>query len=181
MTTAPASETTATESVRFVRPRIEQGTAIRRLIADCRPLDLNSTYLYLLLTHHFADTCILARAGERAIGFISAYRPPGRGATLFVWQVAVAPAARGQGLAGRMLRALLQRQELRGVTRIETTVSPSNAASRAVFQKLAQSLGAPLAESTLFRADHFGADAHEDERLVAIGPFRTDDITQEDA
>lgn len=181
MTTPVAHRPQTQASFRLVRPRLEHGAAIHRLIGACRPLDVNSAYLYLLLTHHFADTCILALAGERAVGFVSAYRPPGRPDKLFVWQVAVAPDARGQGLAGRMLRALLARPALRDLSRIETTVSPSNAASRATFEKLAAALGAPLAEGALFKAEHFGAEAHEDERLVAIGPFNTETITKEDA
>ncbi|HSO06929.1 MAG TPA: diaminobutyrate acetyltransferase [Pelomicrobium sp.] len=180
MSTAAAVSPDAHPAIRLVRPRVEQGAAIRALIEACRPLDVNSTYLYLLLAHHFADTCILALAGERAVGFVSAYRPPGRPDTLFVWQVAVAPEARGQGLAGRMLRALLARPALRGVTRIETTVSPSNAASRGMFARLAADLAAPLEEGALFDAEYFGAEAHEDERLIAIGPFSTETITKED-
>lgn len=180
MNLASAPEPVATVPVRLGRPRLEQGADIRRLVAECPPLDLNSAYLYLLLAHHFADTCIVARSGEQAVGFVSAYQPPGRADTLFVWQVAVAPEARGRGLAGRMLRALLRREALRDVTRVETTVSPGNAASRAVFRGLAEYLGAPLAERPLFRTGHFGSAAHEDERLIAIGPFRTESIVRED-
>jgi L-2,4-diaminobutyric acid acetyltransferase len=180
MNLAAAPESVATAPLRLGRPRIDEGADIHRLVAECRPLDLNSAYLYLLLAHHFADTCIVARSGERAVGFVSAYQPPGRADTLFVWQVAVAPEMRGRGLAGRMLRALLRRDALRAVTRLETTVSPGNAASRMMFRKLADYLGAPLAERALFQAEHFGPTAHEDERLVAIGPFRTKPMTSED-
>lgn len=159
-------------ALRFVAPAVEHGAAIHDLIAKCRPLDLNSTYLYLLLTHHFAQTCILALAGDEPVGFVSGYIPPGKRDTLFVWQVAVAPAARGQGLAKKMLLTLLQRPALAEVTRIETTVSPSNTPSRAMFEAVAAALHAPLNDAPLFTAAHFGADAHEEERLIAIGPFR---------
>ncbi len=181
MIAATAPKDAPGEAFRFATPRLEHGAAIHRLIAACKPLDVNSAYLYLLLTHHFADTCMAALAGDRVVGFVSAFRPPGRPDTLFVWQVAVAPEARGRGLAGRMLGALLARPALREVTRIETTVSPSNAASRAMFRKLAADLGAPLEESALFKAEHFGADVHEDERSIAIGPFRHQAKSKENA
>ncbi|GAA4322784.1 diaminobutyrate acetyltransferase [Pigmentiphaga soli] len=157
---------------RFESPRPEDGAAIQRLVRESPPLDVNSTYAYLLLCRDFADTCVVARRDEGTLaGFVSAYLPPPRPQTLFVWQVAVAADCRGRGLAQAMIRHLLARPRAAGVRRIETTVSPSNRPSRRMFAALAQELGAGCEEETLFDAALFGDGAHEEETLLRIGAF----------
>ena len=54
---------------------------------------------------------------------------------------------------------------------VGTTVGPGNRASRKLFSRLAARLGAPLGETALFDAALFGADTHEAEPLLRIGPF----------
>lgn len=158
-------------------PGRADGAAIHALVAACPPLDLNSCYAYLLLAEHFAGTCVLAE-GPRgaALGFVSAYLPPERPDTVFVWQVAVHPEARGCGLGLRMLAAVLQRPACRHVAFLETTVGPGNQASRALFARLAERCGAGLTELPLFGRDHFGGQAHEDEPLLRIGPLRRESL-----
>ncbi len=105
------------------------------------------------------------------VGCISGYLVPARPDTLFIWQVAVGAAARGQGLALRMLQHLLERPACRAVRFMETSITPDNGASWGLFRKLAESQGAPLADSDWFDRDrHFGG-AHDSEQLVRIGPF----------
>lgn len=152
-------------------PRVRDGAAIHRLVEACKPLDLNSTYVYLLLCEHFAETCVHAKRAERTVGFVSAYRPPQHGNVIFVWQVAVAEEMRGQGLARAMLRELLARSALRGCRYLETTVSPSNEASRRLFHGLGRELRAPVSERALFGEHDFGEEHHECEALIRIGPF----------
>ncbi|WP_066453770.1 diaminobutyrate acetyltransferase [Castellaniella caeni] len=152
-------------------PRRADGPRLHALVAHCPPLDLNSLYLYLLLTEHFPQTCLVAEDDHGVLGMVSAYLPPGRSEVLFVWQVAVHPRARGRGLALSMLRRLLRRPGLRQVRWLETTVGPGNEASRRLFARLAGTLNAPLRESALFDAALFGVDAHEAEPLLRIGPF----------
>lgn len=168
---APARHAYETNEVTFGRPGAEHGADIRRLIAACPPLDLNSTYAYLLLGEHFADTCVRAARAGRTVGFVSGYRIPGREEVLFVWQVAVAQEARGLGLAKAMLLELLSRDAAGSCRRLETTVSPSNAPSRALFRSLASDLQAPLEEKPLFTESHFARENHESEVLICIGPF----------
>lgn len=155
----------------FRQPCRADGPALHDLVSQCPPLDLNSVYLYLLLTEHFPDTCILAQDSMGVCGMVSAYQPPGRPDVLFVWQVAVHPRARGMGLALGMLQRLLERENLARVQWVETTVSPGNRASRGLFAKLAEKLEASLDESTLFDAGLFGPGTHEAEPLLRIGPF----------
>lgn len=157
--------------IRLGQPGVGHGAQIRRLIADCPPLDVNSTYAYLLLCEHFAATCVHAARQGHTLGFISGYRIPGREDVLFVWQVAVAAEARGLGLAKVMLRELLSRDATRSCRSLETTVSPSNATSRKLFRSLARELGAPVEERALFTESHFSMENHETETLIRIGPF----------
>jgi L-2,4-diaminobutyric acid acetyltransferase len=154
-------------------PRTTDAAAIHRLISECPPLDLNSVYTYLLLSEHFSQTCIVAGRGDTIDGFVSAYRPPDRANTLFVWQVAVHERARGLGLARLMLNDLLQRPVCACVHYIETTVGPDNTASRGMFAGLARQMAAPVHEEPCFRPELFGAASHEDEPLLRIGPFGT--------
>jgi L-2,4-diaminobutyric acid acetyltransferase len=154
-------------------PRKTDAAAIHRLISECPPLDLNSVYTYLLLTEHFPQTCIVAGCEDTIDGFVSAYIPPDQADTLFVWQVAVHERARGLGLARRMLKELLQRSGLEAVQYVETTVGPDNTASRGMFAGLARQMAAPVHEEPCFRPELFGAESHEDEPLLRIGPFGT--------
>lgn len=152
-------------------PGKHDGRAIHDLVADSAPLDLNSVYTYLLLAEHFSPTCVVAHAQDGLCGFVSAYVPPGRPNVLFVWQVAVHRQARGRGLGPRMLRHLLGRAGLEDVRYMETTVGPSNRASRNMFARVAGSLGASVRESRLFSRSLFGPHGHDDEPLLRIGPF----------
>lgn len=152
-------------------PTKTDGHAIHGLVADCPPLDLNSVYTYLLLCEHFTNTCVLATADGIPQGFVSAYIPPNKPDVLFVWQVAVHTRNRGRGLGRLMLNSLLNRTHLGDIRYIETTVSPDNPASRRMFDGLARSLGASIQETPLFGRDLFGAQAHQDEPLLRIGPF----------
>jgi L-2,4-diaminobutyric acid acetyltransferase len=152
-------------------PERGDGAALHNLVAECPPLDENSLYCNLLQATHFADTCIAAEQAGHLVGFISAYLVPGRPETLFVWQVAVGPRARGQGLATRMLDGLLGRPRCRGVTHLETTVTASNEASWALFEGFARKHGAPLLRSTLFDRDADFDGAHDSEILARIGPL----------
>ncbi|MCW8829611.1 MAG: diaminobutyrate acetyltransferase [Gammaproteobacteria bacterium] len=153
-------------------PNLEEGKPVHELIQRCPPLDVNSSYNYFLLCSHFRDTCVVAEANDRIVGFLSAYLIPGRAETLFVWQVAVDEAARGHGLAGRMLEHVMARPFCADVHTLETTISPSNLPSRRVFQHYAEKVGAQSSEETFIEVHHFGGEAHEEERLIRIGPWK---------
>ena len=129
-------------------------------------------YCNLLQCHDFADTAIAAETADGdLVGFISGYRPPARQDTLFVWQVAVDSRMRGQGLALKMLLALVERLRPTGVSRLETTISPGNAASEALFKKAFRLLGADYSTEVLFsRQTHFNGE-HDDEIIYRAGPF----------
>jgi len=154
------------------RPTDGDGYPLHQLVARCHPLDTNSAYCNLLQCTDFADTAIAAENLDgQLVGFISGYRPPSRPDTLFVWQVAVDASLRGQGLALRMLLALTERVAADGVRFLETTISPDNGASQALFKRAFACLDIGYETHTLFsRAAHFDGQ-HEDEVLYRAGPF----------
>ena len=142
-----------------------------RLVRDSGVLDVNSTYCYLLLCKHFAETCCLATMGDEVVGFVTAYLPPGRPDTLFVWQIGVTLEHRSHGLANRLLKELLQRDVCRCVRFVEATVAPTNHASRALFTALARQLDGNLSEQPYLAPTLFPQGEHEPENLLRIGPF----------
>jgi len=158
--------------VRLRRPTDGDGLPLNQLVARCQPLDRNSVYCNLLQCSDFADTGIAAEDAQgHLVGFISGYRPPQRPDTLFIWQVAVAPEARGQGLALRMLLALVARVAADGVRYLETSISPDNQASQALFLRAFERLGIEHGTRTLFSRERHFAGEHEDEVLYRAGPL----------
>ncbi len=159
---------------RFRPPRAEDGAEIWRLIEASGALDTNSLYCNLLQCTDFADTCTVVE-DERVIGWMSAYIPPSRPDTLFVWQVCTAPAARGMGLARRMIREVLARPACSDVRQVECTITRANAPSWGLFRALARDLDAPLQSSLRFARDTHLDGRHDSEMRVAIGPINTGD------
>jgi len=147
---------------------------VSALIATCPPLDANSAYCTLLQCTDFADSCIVAEREGRLMGWVSGYRLPAAPGDFFVWQVAVAAAARGQGLAGRMVGELLARPQSAGVTHLVTTITDDNRASWALFEGLARKWQAPLRKDARFERDAHFSGAHATEWQARIGPLPAD-------
>lgn len=171
--THPAGSTpmnrTSTSVLR--RPNSEDGPAVTALIAASPPLDANSAYCNLLQCSDFADTCVVAERHGEVIGWISAYRPPSDPDSIFVWQVAVAGSARGEGLGGRMLDELVSLPAVQGATTLTTTITEANPASWALFGAFARRHGAHLSKAERFeRGTHF-AVAHDTEWQASIAPL----------
>lgn len=147
------------------------GAAVHQLIADCPPLDTNSLYCNLLQCSHFRQTSVVAELDAAIVGAISGYLIPERQDTLFIWQVAVGSAARGQGLALRMLDHIVDRRMCRDVRFMETTITEENAASWGLFRKFADKRGAELHSEVGFDRDTHFRGQHDTEMRVRIGPF----------
>ncbi len=161
------------DKIHLRKPQTSDGFKIHQLIANSPPLDLNSVYSYYLLSEHFRDTCVVAESQGEIAGFISAYHPPKRNNTLFVWQVVVDQRLRGKQIARRMLNALLQQLEPCELRYVEATVNPSNTASRRLFERLAIEHGSDMEETTFLDATAFGSSGnHESEILLRI-PLNT--------
>lgn len=161
-----------TDDLELSKPVPEDGAGLNDLIAQCPPLDTNSTYCNLLQCTHFSETSIKAELDGDLVGFISGYIPPEKNDTLFVWQVAVSSKARGRGLGKRMLISLLERTAREyGVSHLETTITPDNKASWALFTGVAEALDTRLKHKTLFECQRHFDGKHDDEVLLRIGPF----------
>lgn len=160
------------------RPTADDAAEVHDLIAACPPLDTNSLYANLIQCTHFADSCAVARSHGRVVGWISGHKPPGKPDTYFLWQVAVHPVARGTKLPKSMLADILSRPQQAGVSSMETSITPSNKASWALFRSVATWLGAPIRDEAWFEHGRHFAGRHETERLVTIGPFRAGTVAR---
>jgi len=173
-----ATSSGSSTAVSFRHPTLADGPGIWQLVADAGTLDCNSTYAYLLLCRDFADSCAVAEQNGKLQGFVTGFRPPLRPDVWFLWQVGVAASARGHGLAGKLALFILNQQSRQGVRFLETTVTKSNEASRALFRGLARRLQTRLEEQPLFGAGLFPGGEHEPEPLLTIGPFDTTTVEQ---
>lgn len=150
------------------------GSAVWQLVKDAGTLDVNSPYCYIMLCDIFRDTCAAAVIGEELVGFMSGYRRPDRPDTLFIWQVAVHPKARGRGIAKAMLKELLNREEQQAVKYVEATIGPANTASRRLFSGFAADRGTQCRITEQYGPELFpSAATHEPELLFRIGPMHS--------
>lgn len=151
---------------------VADGATIWRLARDCDVLDTNSCYAYLLICRAFAETTLVAAVSDEIVGFVTAFVPPARPDVIFVWQVGVAPAGRKQGIAKKLLHAIIRVPACRRVKYLEATITPSNAPSRRLFRAVANELQAEFQVAPGFRSEDFGSAEHEPEELIRIGPFQ---------
>ncbi|WP_067825077.1 diaminobutyrate acetyltransferase [Nocardia inohanensis] len=167
---AIAPQLLAEPSILIREPVVADGARIWAMAKDSRVLDANSSYAYLLWCRDFADTSVVAEIDGELAGFVTGYTRPQDPHTIFVWQVAVDHRHRGRGLGVALLDALVEGQARQGVSRLETTISPDNPASIAMFRSLARRRGARLTRSALFAPGDF-PDGHEPEDLYRIAPI----------
>ncbi len=168
---SPKGPESETSNIVLRKPTAQDGPHLHKLVARCKPLDENSIYCNLLQCSHFAATGVAAERDGELVGFVSGYVIPERPDTFFLWQVAVGEQARGCGLAGRMINAILARPELSALRYLETTITPDNEASWALFRAFARRQGADLESKVHFTRDTHFHGAHDDEHLLRIGPF----------
>jgi L-2,4-diaminobutyric acid acetyltransferase len=152
-------------------PTLADAAALWQLVRQSGVLDLNSPYSYLILCHHFADTCLVAERHGEIVGFVTGYRPPRTPEVIFVWQIGVATSMRGRGLGVRILEALVRKNIENGATFLEATVTPSNAPSQALFRSMARRFHTQCVETLCFSERNFPESGHEAEYLFRIGPF----------
>ncbi|WP_084528923.1 diaminobutyrate acetyltransferase [Nocardia crassostreae] len=162
-------------SILVRNPLLDDGARMWRIAKDSRVLDANSSYAYLLWCRDFATTSVVAEIGGEVAGFVIGYVRPQEPGTLFVWQVAVDHAFRGRGVGVAMLDVLLESLADQGVSLLETTISPDNTASIAMFGALARRRRSAMTRTPLFTPGHF-PDNHEAELLYRIAPANDQEI-----
>lgn len=159
-------------TINIRRTHAGDGKNIWQLVKDVGVLDLNSAYCYLVLCDHFRETCAVAEMEGEVVGFVTAYLLPEDETTLFIWQIGIASAARGRGVAKKLILELLARKSCRNVTQISATISPSNKASLALFNSLANHLQAGFNAQDYYDRSLFPDNGHEQEDLITVGPFK---------
>ena len=177
---SPAAEPVSTDPITLRCPVVQDGAALWQLVNRSGALEENSCYAYLLLSTHFANTCVVAETAGGIVGFVAAYIPPTKPDVLFVWQIGVAREARRFGLGKRLLNHLASLVGARDARFLEATVTPSNAPSRRLFESFAEGLGVSCQETEGFSHEDFGAETHEAERLLRIGPLPERPVNDED-
>jgi L-2,4-diaminobutyric acid acetyltransferase len=155
----------------FRPPSPGDAAEIWQLVQQTPALDANSPYAYLLLCTDFAETCAVAEARGEVTGFLLGYRPPERPESYFVWQVGVSEDHRGRGVAAGLLDWTFARLVDAGVRFLEATITPSNEASRSLFQGFARRRDAAFQELPGFPSQLFPNGAHEEEVRIRIGPI----------
>ncbi|WP_372878102.1 diaminobutyrate acetyltransferase [Spongiibacter marinus] len=155
----------------FRQPTAEDGYPLNQLVANSPPLDPNSVYCNLLQCTHFAETSVAVEESGQLVGFISAYIPPAKPDTVFVWQVVVDKSQRGRGLAKKMMREIVQRPACADVRFLETTITPDNEASWALFRSFARDMNTELNHDIWFEREAHFHGKHDSEALLRIGPF----------
>jgi L-2,4-diaminobutyric acid acetyltransferase len=170
MTLSGTGTTASAPFFDFRSVQSSDGATLWRVVQAAGTLELNSSYLYLLMAADFGDTCLLAEHQGQAAGAVIGYRPPREPEAAFVWQVGVLPAHRGQGLGLQMLMAWRQLPGNRDARWVTATVDPGNQASQALIGALARRLQVPLTTQPHFTPDQFPID-HPAEPLLRIGPM----------
>lgn len=168
------SDATGRATTRLRAPLGTDAARVWALIDATPALDSNSLYANLLQCSDFSSTCTIAERGGEVIGWMSGYVPPAQPDTLFVWQICVSDAARGQGMGRRLIADALVRPANAHIRQLSCTITADNTASWALFASVARALDAPLQRADRFDADAHFAGQHASELGVTIGPFRRD-------
>jgi L-2,4-diaminobutyric acid acetyltransferase len=171
---APPSSARSAGQLAIRAARQADGPEIWRLVRDSESLELNSCYAYLVLCRDFGHTSVVAELDGRVVGFVVGYCPPNDPEVVFVWQVGVDGAARGRGIAGKLLRALVALPGCKAVRFLETTVTPDNQPSLKLFSSFARGVDAAIERVGGFGEEDFRYQPHEREDRYRIGPFGTE-------
>ena len=155
--------------IKITSPSKKYGYALSKLIERCPPLDLNSTYHYLIQSHYFSKSCSVAFESNKVIAFVSGFINPSKNNALFIWQVAIDEDYRGKGLGIELIEFILKQNK--NIDSIETTVTENNFASKRMFQKFCGKYQIKLSEKTLFNKEQDFSNEHDSEILLKIGPL----------
>ncbi len=161
---------TMEQTIRIEKPRTTDGALMWQLVQQST-LDDNSPYKYIMMCDYFKETCVVVKKEKKLVGFITAFIPPEKQDTIFIWQVGVDSSQRGKGIASKMLAELLKRPACKNVKYLEATVTPSNQASQSLFRGLARKKHTECAVKACYSTTLFPTSDHEEELLFRIGPL----------
>lgn len=159
------------DKVEFKTPTADDGKEMFRIVKESKVLDVNSSYSYLMWGKYFNETSIIAQHEDGVIGFVTGFLKPESPDTLFIWQVAVDPKFRGNGLATKLISRLISKLKNQNIRYIEATVTPSNEPSSNLFKGLAKKYETKCEIFECFSEDQFPDPSHEAELAYQIGPI----------
>ncbi len=160
------------ESVKILKPNEEDGKRIWQLVQRLSKLDANSCYAYLLWSSYFRNYTLVAKSSSTIIGFVTSFVAPEKKNTLFIWQVGVDPNYRGKGIAQQLIWKLLHKaNKTQSISALEASISPSNIASKKLFENIAGRLNTEFSYKAFFPEDYFPNNNHEKEELIHIAPI----------
>jgi L-2,4-diaminobutyric acid acetyltransferase len=157
--------------IQFRTPEARDASPIHTLVGRLDGLEQNTCYAYALLCSHFAATSVVAERHGTIVGFNLGYLPPSRPDAIFVWQIGVAPEARGIGLGTKLLNAMVALPAAADTRYLEATVATGNNASKALFTGFARKRGVACEIGPGYPAELFLPEIHESEDLFRIGPL----------
>lgn len=161
-------------SLHFRTAQSRDGADLWRLTQATGTLEVNSAYFYLVFATDFASTCLVAEHAGRVVGMVLGYQPPQDPRCAFVWQVGLLPEYQGRGLGLQLLEHWIALPALCHCTYVTATVADDNAASQALFRRLARAHGTVCEVRPHFTADMF-PHGHSAEPLFRVGPLQRGD------
>src|SRR5919112_2494606 len=125
--------------------RVADASAVHRAgdLFDSPPLPEPTERFLADPTHHLL---LAYDSADRAIGMISGIETthPDKGTEMFIYELGVAPAARLQGVATALVRALADVARERGCYGMWGGTEPDNAAAQATYRKAGATEEAPF-------------------------------------
>jgi ribosomal protein S18 acetylase RimI-like enzyme len=125
--------------------RVADASAVHRAgdLFDSPPLPEPTERFLADPTHHLL---LAYDSADRAIGMISGIETthPDKGTEMFIYELGVAPAARLQGVATELVKALADLARRRGCYGMWVGTEPDNAAAQATYRKAGANEEAPF-------------------------------------
>ncbi|NEP88092.1 MAG: GNAT family N-acetyltransferase [Okeania sp. SIO2C2] len=108
--------------------------AIRQFIHTIENLDYHTPFSYWVLFKYFAGLCFILEKDGEIIGFISGIIDEG-GKIFYVWQLAIAPAYRGQNLGGFLFEQAIKVAIDKECHVLHVSIAPDNYQSFSAISK----------------------------------------------
>lgn len=114
---------------------------IHELSGRIKGIVQHPAHIYKIMADHFGDTFFVAKekdenSDERLMGFMMGFISHVIKGHLFVWQIAVSPAAQGKGVGSKLLAHTIEfAQSSEECSSVMATVETDNYASQSLFEK----------------------------------------------
>jgi len=103
---------------------------LRKLVKQCRPLDLHTRYTYWLTVHLFDKYCFFIEDDTTPIGFITAIKNDD---CLFIWQIGILKKYRKQQLSYELINGIVQIAKNEKISKIQVSIAEKNTISYKTF------------------------------------------------